>query len=504
VRRHLGRARALEGLGRAEEAIRALVAARSLGQDGDAAVPDLARLLKASGRARAEEGELERAYARLKQAREVDPSDLELARDLSRVAERLGHLEEAVVLEELCADSVAAGDPAVAAAAYRRCAELLRDRLGDAERAAVLLEKAVSLAPEDGQARAELADILGRRRDGARRSLEGQLERSRLDLGDADALAAVAAVCRQLASSEADPRQASALVERARAAESIARFVSPGFPAPESPPLAPRVPPEVRSRLAMPGAEGAVGRLVALLAPYLEPLFPADLARRGVGAADRVGAASAPALLGRLESASRALEARPVALFLAPQGGCQVLLENTQPPALIVGAGALALPPGALSFLLARALHLCRAGWSLAGKFSPGDVAILCELACRFAGGEPPGLGLPEKQAGAFLEALSRSVPAPVRSWASALAAASTDELRGFDPRAFGAALQRTASRVALLYTGDAHGALTALAALDPEAAGDPVQALRLPDLRDVALFALSDLYLELRVLLLG
>jgi hypothetical protein len=247
-----------------------------------------------------------------------------------------------------------------------------------------------------------------------------------------------------------------------------------------------------------------VGRLVALLAPYLEPLFPADLARRGAGPSDRVGAASAPALLGRLDSASRARGARPVALFLAPQGGCQVLLENTQPPSVVVGAGALALAPGALSFLLARALHLCGAGWALAGKFAPHDVAILCELACRFAGGEPPALGLPAQRAGAFLEALRRSVPDPVRSWASTLAAACTDELTGLDPRAFGAAVQRTASRVALLYTGDAHGALVALAALDPEAAADPVQALQFPDLRDVALFALSDLYLELRVLLVG
>jgi hypothetical protein len=128
----------------------------------------------------------------------------------------------------------------------------------------------------------------------------------------------------------------------------------------------------------------------------------------------------------------------------------------------------------------------------------------LCELACRFAGGEPPALGLPAPRAGAFLGALHRSVPDPVRSWAATLAAGCADELSGMDPRAFGAAVQRTASRVALLYTGDAYGALVALAALDPEAAADPVQALQLPDLRDLALFALSDLYQELRVLLVG
>jgi hypothetical protein len=172
-----------------------------------------------------------------------------------------------------------------------------------------------------------------------------------------------------------------------------------------------------------------------------------------------------------------------------------------------VGSGALALPAGALSFLLARALVLCENGWALLGKFAPRDVLVLCELASRFAGGKPPALGLPAARAGAFLSALERSVPGTVRSAAAALGAASAEELRDFDPRAYTTAVQRTASRVALLYTGDAQGALVGLSALERDAEGDavePAQALALPDLRDVALFALSDRYLELRGLLLG
>ena len=94
-----------------------------------------------------------------------------------------------------------------------------------------------------------------------------------------------------------------------------------------------------------------------------------------------------------------------------------------------------------------------------------------------------------------------------MRSWAAALGKASAEELREFDPRAYVTALKRTASRVALLYTGDPHGALAGLSALArdaDEAAVEPAQALSLPDLRDVALFALSDLYLESRGLLVA
>jgi hypothetical protein len=189
-----------------------------------------------------------------------------------------------------------------------------------------------------------------------------------------------------------------------------------------------------------------------------------------------------------------------VALFLDPRGGPRAALENTQPPSLLVGVEALSLAPGVLAFLVARALVLCGQGWSLLGKFAPKDVLVLAELATRFAGGEPPPLGLPAPRAGAFLQALAGSVPAEVRSWARPLGPPSAEELRDFDPRAFSAALQRTACRVALLYTGDVHGALTALSGLDPAAAGaEPGRVLEFPDPRDLALFALSDLYGELR-----
>jgi hypothetical protein len=204
------------------------------------------------------------------------------------------------------------------------------------------------------------------------------------------------------------------------------------------------------------------------------------------------------------------LGVRPVALFIAQQGGVDVSLENTHPPAMVVGARALdSLSPSALSFLVARALELLRAGWALVGKFAPRDVAILCELASRFAGGQPPPLGLPEQRAGSFLTALASSVPPSLRDRAAALGKASAEELATLDVRTLVTALRRTANRVALLYVGDAQAALEALARQErglvpPNAAVDPARALAVPDLRDVALFALSDLYAELRAGVVG
>jgi hypothetical protein len=197
---------------------------------------------------------------------------------------------------------------------------------------------------------------------------------------------------------------------------------------------------------------------------------------------------------------------RPFVAFLAPKGGAEVGIENTRPASLVIGVGAVAsLAPSALSFLLARALDLLAGGYALAGKFPARDLAILCELACRFAGARPPSMGLPDNRADAYLTALERIVPAPTKERAIFLGAGASEELALLDPRAFAAALRRTASRVALLYTGEPHGALSALARLDRRFEGadprviDRAQALAIPDLRDVAQFALSDEFLELR-----
>ena len=73
------------------------------------------------------------------------PASLTVARDLSRVTERLGLYDEYVQLGEMCADAISSYDPLAAAARFRHFAEVLRDRLDQVERAAVMLEKSLAL-----------------------------------------------------------------------------------------------------------------------------------------------------------------------------------------------------------------------------------------------------------------------------------------------------------------------------------------------------------------------
>ncbi|HEU4385365.1 MAG TPA: tetratricopeptide repeat protein, partial [Anaeromyxobacteraceae bacterium] len=217
---------------------------------------DPARRLHAQARARGEAGEVEAAYQLLREARALDPADLGIMADLAWAAEAMGYLEEAVELSERLADAVATADPAGAAQRYRECAAVVRDRVGDLDRAAALLEKAASLRPEDESLGAELAALRARREEAARPTLSDLLERARRDPADLTALQGAASLCRQQAASASDPAAAALLLERARAAEGLSRFLSPGLPAAESPPLASRLPPEVRARVAVPGAEG--------------------------------------------------------------------------------------------------------------------------------------------------------------------------------------------------------------------------------------------------------
>jgi hypothetical protein len=184
----------------------------------------------------------------------------------------------------------------------------------------------------------------------------------------------------------------------------------------------------------------------------------------------------------------------------------EVSIENTQPPAMVFSAGVADLPDAMLPFLTARTLDLVQHGWALAGKFAPRDVGILLELACRYSGGTAPSFGLPAERAGAYLSALARTVPAGVLDRARLLAPEAARELAGFEPRSFADAVRRTANRVGLLYAGEPATALRALVALDPAAGGapDPVKALAHPDLTDLARFALSDAFLELRLAVAG
>ena len=255
-------------------------------------IADLLRPLLASARALADSGELGAAYARLKLAREIDPDHLELTIGLARVAEKLGHTEEAVSLGEAYADAIAPTDPAAAAARYRELADFAGARLSDADRAASLLEKASALDPEDPATAAALSSLRASRRGQALELAASHLASLRDRPSDVRAARAVAILSRELSAGEPDARERVQRAERGAIADGLARFAQRIGPAPRPLDLAFGIDSAVRSQIALPRADGPTARLLSLLAPYLEPLFPVDLARFGVGPADRVAPAA--------------------------------------------------------------------------------------------------------------------------------------------------------------------------------------------------------------------
>ncbi|HEX9291583.1 MAG TPA: hypothetical protein VF904_18840, partial [Anaeromyxobacteraceae bacterium] len=354
-----------------------------------------------------------------------------LASDAASLPEAAEVLERALAL-----------DPASGAAAAALGAALLA--LGHADRAVSVLAPFERGAPD--LPAIEAAGLLARaadaaapvtraavpeRAEAAPAALERALARARETPFDAAALREVVRLADVTAAGDA--RRLAVL---SRAAAGLAAFASGDrAPAPgEAIPI--RVGPEARDGAAHPGARSCVARLLVLLAPWLEALFPADLARRGVSGRHRLGPQRAPELLALLEDAQRALGARPFAAFLADAGGCELALENTRPPSIVLGAAvARSLRLEERRFLLARALALADLGWALAGKFAPRDVAIVCELACRFAGGAPPSEALPAERARPFLDALERLVPPSVRGQAAVLAEGAAGELAALAPR---------------------------------------------------------------------
>jgi tetratricopeptide (TPR) repeat protein len=462
--------------------------------------------LAAAGRAELQAGRLDDARALLDEAFAREPADLTLARDLQRIAEKQGRHEDYIQLGEILADALAAYDPLAAAARYRHFAEVARARIGRDDRAAVLLEKGLALVPDDPGARRELLELWASRPDTAPRALATWLETARADPADGAALAAVASLCAGL-SATAPRVESQKLAERGRIVAALAAFVAPGR-ASAPPPVQPAraLPPGLRDRLAVPPAAGPLGKLVSLLAPWLETLFPADLARRGASAADRLVPPRGAALRNALDTAMISLGARSYAPFLTARPGIEIAVENTQPPSLIASAGVEALPDPARAFLAARSIDLLTHGWALLGKFAPRDIGILLELACQFAGGSPPQLGLPAQRAGAFLKALGDGVPAATRRSAEALGQAASAELSSLDPRDFAIALRRTANRVALVHSGDPGAALSVLDQLErrPQAPGATARPLEHADMRDLAFFALSEAFLELRLAVRG
>ena len=311
--------------------------------DGDPPVEPSARdaeQLARAGRDRMACGEWQAAFDQLALAHAAEPSDLTLARDLSRVAEKLKLFDEYVHFGEVCADAISAYDSLAAAARYRHFAEVLRDKVG-------------APGPRRGDAReGARARPGGRRGRGASSPGPGPSSPGRPRAPSRDGWTSPAGTRRTARRSRPPPRCARSSPRRAaRSSPSGSRSGAASPRRSRRSPRRPatRRPPPPRSRRSSPRSSGRAWRSRARRVRSRScsgcsrrgssPSSPRISRRHGALPEHRLERGQAPAIAAALDGAARALGSRPFAAFLVERPGVDVTVENTRPPSLVLGAG---------------------------------------------------------------------------------------------------------------------------------------------------------------------
>jgi tetratricopeptide (TPR) repeat protein len=434
---------------------------------------------------------LEDAYVVIGRAREKSPDDATVLHLQADLARKLGRLGDQSDVEESLIVRLVDENPLEAASRLRALARNVLHQLDDAARAESLLQRANTLAPARPEDRRMLADLQRRHPEGRQEALGAYLDLVREDpTSDLVLLRVLAATAESVDRPE--------LAQTARGLALALEGTSVGG--------AVGLTPFDASSWSLGSLAAASSLEIAMqsLAPYLEPLFPAQLHRFGVEDADRVGAGHAPDLHQWIERVRESLGARPIDVFLA-EGTRGVAVENTQPPSLVIGAGAPeVLGQSGMQFLACQRLALIELGLILPAKFSPRDVTTLATLVTLFISDDLTFLPDERRRLAQFLDALAQTCPELIRAGIAVHAEGAARELARFDPQAYIRSGAERAQRIALLVTGDLHGGLRVFDYLDGAAAHTSGRPWDLPQGKALIAWAFSDEHLALRRAALG
>lgn len=262
-----------------------------------------------------------------------------------------------------------------------------------------------------------------------------------------------------------------------------------------------------------PAANNLLQRVMAVLAPYLEQLFPANLERFGVQGDDLVDRHNFPEVLQAVEYAQNLVSGRSLNVFVIAQGGYQAYLDCGGTPALLVPRAVVERSTGPeLTFFLAREVAAIAMGCVLPLRFSPADRMQLLTLLCHLANPEAPPLAPLPATAPQYLQAIRQVTPPEILEMLLPLLRRLSLELSPAGVERWLQGVRHTAARVALIACGDLNAAM-AVSARGSEAAGGrelafiPDRALLLdrdPDMRELFDFAFSPPFLRLRQALSG
>jgi tetratricopeptide (TPR) repeat protein len=423
----------------------------------------------------------------------LDPGNLEALEALSELYARQNDTRRALAMtERLCERE---SDPA------RRLPFLLRlatlwAAAGDHRRSGVVLKRAVDESPRSLQAIGELVRFHERAKETMARNvlLDGASALLRQDLrqrgAELETLRNLIAVLRWR------QRRAGA----GAAAQLLARIAAeppaggePGAASGLRPRrLASLASPELEERAVPPGIPAGLRHVMRLIGPPLARASKPDLRRWNVGRAERQ-AGNGPRELA--EPIAADLGVRPFELYVSQTYPFALAVEPGDPPALVLGAGLVALGTPAVRFAAAYGLRLIGTRFDLFVQSGPPEAAALLAGIIRpfVPDYHPPGVpaAVVEAAQGRVAKAMSKSLRAELGPFATEIAAAYAPEALFLD-------LQETAGRAGLLACGDLSVALEVLA----RAAGHPKLTLaalaELPLAGRLADFAFSEDHEEL------
>ena len=460
------------------------------------------------GRACLLQGERAEALEHLERVLALGRADQGLVQEIMELARAEGrHQRYASLYGQLLEWRIGAGLPVdEAVRLYRELAQIYWQNLHDLDRATACLRRALELKPRDAELLRALGTMYASDFESCQAALEvfeqlREMEPLRVDhfralarlewaRGERDRSLWYFGGVRFLAPVDAEARR---LISAASRSLRPARPLNRG---------------EWDEIVLHPAANNLLQRVMAVLAPYLEQLFPANLERFGVKGDDLVDRHNFPEVYQAVEYAQNLVSGRALNVFVIAQGGYQAYLDCGGTPALLVPHAVVERSTGPeLTFFLAREVAAIAMGCVLPLRFSPADRMQLLTLLCHLANPDAPPLAPLPATAPQYLQAIRQVTPPEILEMLSPLLRRLSLELSPAGVERWLQGVRHTAARVALIACGDLNAAM-AVSARGSEAAGGrelafiPDRALLLerdPAMRELFDFAFSPSFLRLR-----
>jgi len=446
------------------------------------------------------------ALEQLEQVLRIGPVEITYVEEAAALCRQLGNWQRYCVLagQALEARIEQGLDPEDILDGYLRMATVYHEHLQDIDRAAACIRRALDFHPRDRELLRRLGNLYASNFDtlgqavGVFRELAGMdptdpqnyryLARLEAARGDIDRAGCYYAGLRLLVPGDDEAR----------------RYLDKAGPA--------RVPQQALSGqqwgrvLLHPEADCLLQRIVSLLAPYLEPVFPSD--PQLLASLPPLAPESHPELFDLVQQTTMVFGCRPVEVRLARNDEYRCWLESGPQPVVVISDTVIGRStPAEARFLLARQLVLAAMGHVLSERLRRSDLQTLLALLGRLVRPdmEPPTPLPPTSDQ--YLEAFRQAIPQPVLEQASELLRRWSLEPRVHDIDSWLQGARLTADRAGLLMSGDLVGALGAMSRLSPadearELSFVSNRALMLekdPAMMSLFRFAFSESYLRLR-----